>query len=248
MLHNRVASIDEPVARPALLTRLVQRSALTVREAGAMHDLLAQHFLGVDQQTFFRDLAEKNWVILLEDGSGVLRGFSTFLIHATAVEQRPVTVVYSGDTIVEPSAWGSPALSRAWIRAVYDVARSYPAGELYWLLLTSGFRTYRFVSVFFRDFYPRFDAPTPTGSQRFLDALSNERYGSAYDSRTGLVRFTKPQVLRERLSGVPDGRADDPHVRFFLERNPGHIAGDELVSLTSLARGNLTAAGLRMTR
>ncbi len=94
-----------------------------------MHDLLAQHFLGVDRQTFLRDLSEKNWVVLLEDDSGALRGFSTFLIYATTVDRRPLTVVYSGDTIVEPSAWGSPALPRAWIRAVYDVARDYPDGR-----------------------------------------------------------------------------------------------------------------------
>ncbi len=247
-MHSRAASVGEPAARPSLTTRVVNRSALSEREVAAMHDLLAQHFLGVDRQTFLRDLSEKNWVVLLHDGSGALRGFSTFLIYATAVDRRPITVVYSGDTIVEPSAWGSPALPRAWIRAVYDVARGYPAGDLYWLLLTSGFRTYRFVSVFFRAFYPRFDAPTPLESQHLLDALSAERFGPAYDAPAGLVRFSRPQVLRERLSGVPDGRSADPHVRFFLERNPGHIVGDELVSLASLARENLTAAGSRMAR
>ena len=134
-MHSRAASVGEPAARPSLTTRVVNRSALSEREVVAMHDLLAQHFLGVDRQTFLRDLSEKNWVVLLEDGSGTLRGFSTFLIYATAVDRRPITVVYSGDTIVEPSAWGSPALPRAWIRAVYDAARGYPAGDLYWLLL-----------------------------------------------------------------------------------------------------------------
>jgi len=247
-MPSRAVSVGEPLARPSLTTRVVGRTALSEREVDAMHDLLAQHFLGVDRQTFQRDLSEKNWVVLLEDDSGALRGFSTFLIYATTVGRRPLTVVYSGDTIVEPSAWGSPALPRAWIRAVYDVARDYPEGDLYWLLLTSGFRTYRFVSVFLRDFYPRFDAPTPLESQQLLDALSTERFGPAYDALAGLVRFSKPQVLRERLSGVPDGRSADPHVRFFLERNPGHVDGDELVSLASLSRENLTAAGTRMAR
>jgi hypothetical protein len=236
------------VARPSLAARVVARSALAEREIAAMHDLLARHFLGVDQRTFRRDLAEKNWVVLLEDDAGAVRGFSTFLLYATTVCGSPLTVVCSGDTIVEPSAWGSQALPRAWIRAVYDLARGYPDGDLYWLLLTSGFRTYRFMSVFCRDFYPTFNAPMPLETQRRLDALSSERFGSAYDRHAGLVRFAAPQVLRERLIGVPDGRAADPHVRFFLERNPGHLVGDELVSLASLARENLTAAGARMIR
>jgi hypothetical protein len=112
--------------------------------------------------------------------------------------------------------------------------------------LTSGFRTYRFVPVFFRLFYPRFDASTPADVQELLDALSTERFGPHYDSRTGTVRFPTPQRRRDRLAGVPNGRHADPHVRFFLERNPGHLAGDELVSLTSLAPDNLTPAGRRM--
>jgi len=247
-MYNTARSAGDALVRPTLVARVVDTKALVERDIDAMYELLGRHFLGVDPRTFRRDLSEKNWVVLLEDGAGCLRGFSTFLIYATSVRGRPMTVVYSGDTIVEPAAWGSPVLPRAWIHAIYDRARDYPAGDLYWLLLTSGFRTYRFVSVFCRTFYPRFDAPTPPEVQRILDALSDDRFGPAYDAGSGLVRFSSPQILRARLRGVPDGRSADPHVRFFLERNPGHVQGDELVSLSSLSRENLTAAGQRMLR
>jgi hypothetical protein len=63
-----------------------------------------------------------------------------------------------------------------------------------------------------------------------------------------VVRLAKPQVLRPGLVEVPPGRAADPDVRFFLERNPGYVRGDELVSLTSLEPENLTPAGRRMLR
>lgn len=247
-MKHTAASVESAAIRPILSGRVVRRAELTVREIDAMHQLLAEHFSGVDTETFRQDLVEKNWVVLLEDARRRLRGFSTFLMYATTACGRAMTVVYSGDTIVEPSAWGSPALPRAWIRAVYDLRNDYPDGELYWLLLTSGFRTYRFMSVFCRRFYPSFDEPTPAHAQQALDALSTERFGRAYNAQSGIVRFPKPQVLRERLCGVPDGRCADPHVRFFLERNPGHVSGDELVSLTSLALDNLTPAGRRMVR
>lgn len=213
-----------------------------------MYELLSRHFDGVTPDTFQRDLAEKSCVVLVEDAAGRLRGFSTFLMYATAVAGRPLTVVYSGDTIVEPSAWGSPALPRAWIRAVHAMRSEYPAGELYWLLLTSGFRTYRFMSVFCRTFYPNYGEPTPPEAQATLDALSRERFGSRYDPGTGIVRFAEPQILRDELVDVPEGRCGDPHVKFFVARNPGHAAGDELVSLTSLSDDNLSAAGRRMVR
>ena len=234
--------------RRALSGRAVLRADLTTEDMASMYELLTRHFDGVDPDTFARDLAEKSCVVLVEDPSGRLRGFSTFRMYETHAAGRPLTVVYSGDTIVEPSAWGSPALPRAWIRAVYDLRRTHPTGELYWLLLTSGFRTYRFMSVFCRTFYPKYDERTPPDAQAMLDALSRERFGERYDAAAGVVRFAHPQVLRDALADIPEGRRTDPHVQFFVERNPGHAAGDELVSLTSLSDWNLTPAGRRMAR
>lgn len=241
-------AVDAPRSRPALSGRAVARDQLSVELAERMFALLARHFSGVDLDTFRRDLAEKSCAVLLEDAAGRLRGFSTFLIYGTRVAGRPLTVVCSGDTIVEPSAWGSPVLPRAWIRAVHDLRRGYPPGDLYWLLLTSGFRTHRFLSVFCRRFYPCPDAPTPEAIQTLLESLSHARFGPLYDPAAGLVRFPRPQVLRPALLEVPDGRRADPDVRFFLERNPGYLAGDELVSLASLAEDNLTGAARRMMR
>jgi hypothetical protein len=213
-----------------------------------MRELLGRHFSGVDGDTFEGDLASKSHVVLLEDAAGSLRGFTTFHIGAAQVDAAPLIVVYSGDTIVDPEVWGSSVLPRAWIRAVYELRSAFPPGELYWLLLTSGFRTYRFLPVFWRRFSPRCNQETPPRSRRILDVLSRDRFGDRYDPAAGVVRLAKPQVLRPGLAEVPPGRAADPDVRFFLERNPGHGRGDELVSLTSLEPENLTPAGRRMLR
>ena len=56
------------------------------------------------------------------------------------------------------------------------------------------------------------------------------------------------QVLREGLDEGPEGRLADPHIAFFLEKNPGWIRGDELVCLTEPIEENLTPAGRRMWR
>jgi hypothetical protein len=113
-------------------------------------------------------------------------------------------------------------------------------------LLASGFRTYRFLPVFWQQFYPRDNHPTPAEMQRLLDRLAHDKFGSQFNSATGIVRFENPQRLRSGLDQVPPGRDRDPHIQFFLARNPSHADGDELVCLTELSRENLTAAGRRM--
>lgn len=228
--------------------RLVRREDLTEAEREAMYGLLSSHFAGVTRERFAADLAEKTWALLLEDERG-LRGFSTLLLYESSPPGEGIcTVVYSGDTIVDPATWGSPALPCCWIAAVRRLREEHPQGRLWWLLLTSGFRTYRFLPVFWKEFWPRWNASTPPEVQARIDFLAREKLGDLYRREEGIVRFPEPQRLRGELARVPEGRLADPHVAFFLEKNPGWMEGDELVCLTEIAEENLTAAGRRMWR
>ncbi len=231
------AAGDRADARP--------RADLCADERREMRALLDAHFEGVTPAQFDRDLDEKDWVLRIRR-DGRLVGFTTVQLYTSAAAGVPVNVVYSGDTIVAPEAWGSPVLARGWIALVRALQAGGAPGPWYWLLLSSGFRTYRFLPVFWRDFWPRHDAEPPAATRQLLARLARERFGAAYDAESGVVRLAHPQRLRGGLAQVPQGRADDPHVRFFLARNPGHAAGDELVCLTALHDDNLTAAGRRM--
>lgn len=211
-----------------------------------MYALLAKHFDGVDRATFDQDLAGKNWVLLLE-AAGRLQGFTTLAAYDAVHEGRVISVVCSGDTIVEPDAWQTAALPRAWIAAVRAIRRGELAGDrLYWLLLTSGIRTYRLLPVFWRDFHPRYDAALPAATHALMTSLARERFGNGFQPDAGTVQFPAPQVLREHLRAIAPGRLTDPHVAYFLRRNPGWCRGDELVCLTEIAIDNLTPAGRRM--
>jgi len=248
----------ESQAEARLHGRVVARQALDTRTRDAMFSLLAAHFVGVDRTTFDRDLEDKSCAILLEDDAGDVRGFSTMVVYEGCAGGAPISVVYSGDTIVDRAWWGSPALARTWVRAVRQLAPESERRDVYWLLLTSGFRTYRFLPVFFREFYPRFDAVTPPSDAALLDVLARERFGQQYDAASGVVRFEHPQILAPDLVTLPHHRmtrknteheaVPDPHIAFFLERNPGFVRGDELVCLTRIDEENLTPAGRRMAR
>ncbi len=230
---------------PAAIHGLRPRDSLTAVERAEMFALLSRHFEGVTREQFEHDLAEKNWVVEIRHEQRLL-GFSTLLVEEVRFEERALTVIYSGDTIMAPEAWGAPALARTWIAAVNSLRAATPSRPCHWLLLTSGFRTYRFLPVFWRDYYPRHDRPTPGRQQRLLDTLAQRRYGSCYDGGTGIVRFPRPQKLRGALGTPRPGRLDQPNVAFFLARNPGHADGDELACLTEISAANLTPAGQRM--
>jgi hypothetical protein len=214
-----------------------------------MRALLDAHFEGVADETFNQDLDGKDWVLRIFSAERLI-GFSTLAVGTMRdPDGRLVNVLYSGDTIMSPEAWTSSALAKGWIILVRRVGATLPAVPCYWLLLSSGFRTYRFLPVFWKNFWPRYDAPMSSDEAALRDLFSRERFGGLYDAQAGVVRFTSPQKLRGALAVVPEGRAEkDPHVAFFLKQNPGWRAGDELVCVAPLGDENLTAAGRRIVK
>ncbi|MEO6446105.1 MAG: hypothetical protein ABIZ91_03140 [Gemmatimonadaceae bacterium] len=220
---------------------------MSATERAELFALLDAHFEGVSEAQFARDLDEKDWVLRVRRGERLV-GFSTVQIATSTFQSERMNVVYSGDTIMRPEAWGSPVLARAWIAMIRRLQGDLVDEPWYWLLLSSGYRTYRFLPVFWREFWPRHETESAPATVALLSHLARERYGSRFIETEGIVRFDVPQRLKSELAAVPDGKRGDAHVEFFLSRNPGHAEGDELVCLTELGNGNLTAAGARMLR
>jgi hypothetical protein len=214
------------------LSDVVPRATLSRRDRDEMFALYTTYFATGDRVTFERDLAEKDWVVLLRNDDGAIDGFSTLL----RIRAGEATVFFSGDTIVARHRWGTYDLPRLWSRFVFANADA----NTWWFLISSGYRTYRYLPLFFRDFYPRNREMKP-----LLDQMAVSRFGESYDPGTGVIRLATPAPLREGISD-PELRLHNPHVRFFIEANPGHADGDELACLVRIHPDNLTAAGRRM--
>lgn len=226
---------------------LVPRSVLGDADIAAMYGLFRAHFDNVDEHRFRADLADKQWVVRIRSGRSLL-GFTSLKYFSLPHAGEQLRVLYSGDTIVAPEARVSTVLARSWIGAVRRLGGYYDAPELYWLLLVSGFRTYRFLPVFWQEFFPAYDRITPAVEQRRIDAAARTLFHGRYLADRGIVRFERPQILKPVHGGIAASRFGDPHVACFAARNPGYRQGEELVCWTRLSEANLTAAGRRMWR
>ncbi len=226
--------------------RLVARERLGDRDRAEMLALLRTQFEGVTRDSFTDDVEAKNWVLLLREDSGELLGFSTLDLSRTSFEGEAVWVMFSGDTVIDPSAWQRGCLAQVWWPSILELQRRHGAEPLYWLLISSGYRTYRLLPALARRYYPTHEGPTPVRESRLLAQLAVERFGAQYDRASGVVHPATPYRLRRGLSGIPSERLADPAVAFFARRNPGHEEGDELACLARLAPNNLTALGRRL--
>ena len=234
---------------PGLVSQTLPRSELSFEIICEMFEVFCENFERSSLEIFERDLKDKNWVILIRDTErNALQGFSTLALYEMDYQGKRISVVYSGDTIIRREYWGTPELPRSWIHTVLEKSAHMPQ-PLYWLLISSGYKTYRFLTVFYKEFYPRYDRPTPPEMQARMEYLATQRFGSDYHCEEGVVRFQNGATpLRKGIAEVSDERLHDPHVAFYISKNPGHVHGDELVCITQIHPDNFTAAGRRMAR
>jgi len=213
---------------------------LSPADRRAMFEIFLRHYDCVSWERFNRDLDEKSYVIVLRGARGEICGFSTQKIMRAVVDDVPVKAVFSGDTIVDRCSWGDQELGKAWCRYVAALYAEEPETRLYWFLISKGFRTYLYLPLFFHEFYPCWTAPTPAFERQVLNTLASLKFGEHYNADSGLITFPESQgQLRPEFASVPPRRLRHPHVRFFLERNPGYTFGTELACLAEISPCNM---------
>lgn len=201
----------------------------------------------ISRDQFEQDLARKHWAILLTDTSGTeLRGFSTLRRVRTQLDGQKVTAYSSGETIIHPHYWEQLELPRVWARHVMELCSHEPGVRAYWFLITSSYSIYRFLPLFFNEFYPRRDRATPAEMKKLVDHLAKLEFGNEYDPEGGLIRFSQPAPLKPELTAVCERHLKNPDVAFFVYANPHYPQGEELACLAPISLDNFTSAALRL--
>jgi len=224
-----------------LSTSIVTTAELIGTERDTMFALYDFYYEGGDPSVFKRDLDGKDYVVVMRDPENTIRGFSTLAVYSETRNNAQVRVIYSGDTIIDKMYWGQNQFSRAWISFAGGVKAQHPELPLYWLLIVKGHRTYRYLSLFSNNYFPRHDRETPSDIQELMHYLAKRRFGQAYDESSGLIRFSEPRsFLSPEIAQIPSKDCHRPEVKYFLQRNPQYYEGDELLCLCELKAENLT--------
>lgn len=205
-----------------------------------MFMLMESHYANMNRADFITDLSEKHWVILLLSSDMKLVGFSTqvLLIPEEKHSFSDCVVLFSGDTIIAHEYWGSIALPVAFLNLVSLIQKSHPGKKIYWMLITKGLRTYKFLSVFLQEYYPCHFASTPGHISEFMHYMGKRKFGVSYNARKGVIEANaKSQYLKESFQ--PEPKKHNPVSDFFYSINPGYYKGDELLCMAEISDTNL---------
>jgi hypothetical protein len=227
---------------------IVARELLPETTRDAMLALHMRNFENVHRERFLTDLAEKDWVILLTEPNGDLVGFSTQKLMQPVPGFDSVRCLFSGDTVVDRAHWNTPLLAGCFGHLMLRLLEQHRGDSLFWFLISKGFRTYRFLPVFFNQFWPSPNYHTPPAMETLLSGAAKQKFGNSFDVKSGLVRIPETDCLMPELAKVPEGKRADSYVAYFLARNPGFSRGDELACLAPISVDNLNAYAHRVIR
>lgn len=216
---------------------ILRRDRIDATLASELYRLYARYYAPTLPEMFARDLADKTYCVVLRDAAARLCGFSTVARLRVPFGGGEAEVLFSGDTVVDQAYWGEQTLPFRWIEEAGRIKAEEPERPLYWLLITKGHRTFRYLPGFARSYCPGVAADL-TGLR---NRISLSRFGDRFDGRSGILRPDPgcPTALRTEFAGLDAARRSNPHVRQFLALNPGHARGDELVCLCELSVENL---------
>jgi len=221
-------------------------AAVTAGQRGAMYALFERCYDCVSRERFDADLNQKQFVVLLLNAEKEVKGFSTQQVITHEHDGEMLNVLFSGDTVIDPECWGTQELARGWCAVAARILRREPERRLFWLLISKGFRTYLYLPLFFRTYWPCHACNAAPWIPMLARSIAERQFGNGYDATSGLIRFPNPcGQLKPDLADIPVGRSDDPHVRFFLEHNPGYADGDEMVCLAEVSLENTAGVGHR---
>ena len=228
-----------------LVASTVSVRTLTPETRDAAFALFQRSYAGAERDRFDRDLDEKQLIILLRDReTAALKGFSTVLVQRLPDDAG--SVVYSGDTVIDREYWGQKQLQAAFARILVG-QKLRSRRPVYWFLLSKGYRTYLLLANAFPRAVPRHDGPDDAILRGTLDALAAARFGDQYDAGASVVRYAVPhEHVRGGLAPITARLRKNPHVQFFVARNPGHERGDELACLAEVRWRDLLRIAARL--
>lgn len=227
-------------------TEIIKTEYVSEEEKENLYALFQTFYANTEYKRFLADFKEKQWLIRMSEGPR-LAGFSTQQILELPIGGKPVRFLFSGDTIVHPDYWSKSHLAGAFGHLFLRTAAE-AASPLYWFLISKGFRTYRFLPVFFNRFHPRHTCGD-SDLKPLLDAVAAFKFGKHYNPETERITFTRiKDHLQGPLAEIPASRNTNPHIDFFIKRNPHYRTGTELACIAPLSKDNLTRCGKRVIR
>jgi len=222
-----------------LKSSIILISKISPQDKASMFSLMNDYYENVSREQFLSDLEKKDCVITIKE-QGLLCGFSTQVLLHRTVGDKNIRILFSGDTVIDKNHRNSLVLPLAWGKMMLSLLKDQPNIPLYWLLTTKGYKTYRYLPVFFKDYFPSPTKELSDFEANILSYIGKELFNGKFDGNRWIIHAKeKDQRLRPGVADITEAKRNKEEIVYFEKMNPNYPLGDELVCLAQFNEQNL---------
>ena len=110
----------------------------------------------------------------------------------------------------------------------------HPFSNVWWFLISKGYKTYLLLANNFHEFYPRAGVKIPHDKLDVIDFLSQKVYPNRFDRETGIISFKGSDHEKLKMYVAPISEQmckNNENINFFQKSNPNWQEGDELACI-----------------
>ena len=181
-----------------------------------------------------------------EKMDGSLRGFSFIDKSCSQVNGRKCTLIKTGLSLFNAKYQGGPILYYVILYHSFMEMIKHPTVPVFLMGRTASYKSYLMLVNSVTSTYPRYDAPAPDYIKAVLHHYANtERLpGEEYDP-TSFVLKRETTNIKRFVAPITEKDLKNPHIKFFVENNPGWSKGHLMFCASPLTKSDLLKVFLK---
>lgn len=217
-------------SKEATYGQYIEKEQIDIYRLKAMYSIYEQYYENTKFSIFADDFKKKSGAILIFNSeTDEIVGFSTVAVQHFYLNGKDYTVLFSGDTVILKAYWGARSLQSSMLKLLIRLRVKFPFNELYWLLISKGYKTYLLLANNYYVYYPNIKDENQHLST-VIEHYCENFFGEYYDKEIGLLNFGDDyQPLKGEIAPITEEmRVKNPNIHFFEQKNPTWVTGTEL--------------------
>ncbi len=236
MINKTYKLISKLNGKETTYGQYIEKEKIDIDRLKAMYSIYEQYYENTKFSIFVEDFKKKSGAILIfHSETHEVVGFSTVAVQHFYLNGKDYTVLFSGDTVILKAFWGTRTLQSTMFKLMVKLRIRYPFNELYWLLISKGYKTYLLLANNYYVYYPNIQDENQHLAT-VVEHYCENFFSEYYDREVGLLNFGDDyQPLKGEVAPITEEmREKNPKIHFFEQKNPTWTTGTELPCLGRL--------------
>ena len=165
-------------------------------------------------------------------------GYTGIRDHSFVTGNKKYRTIYFGQTIIKSEYRKKNLIQKTVVKLFSQHFLSLRRSKLFIWNDSLSYRPYLIMAKNLKCYYPSANVQHQKEHIEIRDILGEKYYGASYCSKTGTVQKNKT-ILKEKELTLSNKDLSNPHIQFFISKNPNFVKGHGLITFCPATMNNL---------